>query len=230
MKKAFVIFAHPNIKSYCGAFRDLTIRKMTEKNYTILQSDLYQMKFNPVLHLGDVNIQKPSSDIHLTEELKKSYEKHKLDPDVEAELEKIFAANYIFFVAPMWFGSFPAILKGWLERVLVRGAVSDLPDNIFKGGYLKGKKCIIVTTTGHPIEYYSHSGPKAGGQTIQENYWHIIEQSFAFCGMETLPLFVGYAMDSVDDEMRKKTLDDYEQTLENIEKLQPIHCPLLHNS
>lgn len=229
MKKAFVIFAHPNIKSYCGAFRDLTIKKLTEKNYAILQSDLYQMKFNPVLHLGDVNIQKPSPDIHLTDELKKSYEKHKLDPDVETELEKVFAANYLFFIAPMWYGSFPAILKGWLERVLVRGAVSDLPDNIFKGGYLRGKKCIIVTTTGHPTEYYSHNGPKAGGQTIQENYWHIIEQGFAFCGMETLPIFASYGLDNLSEKQGKEYLAQYEKMLDNLESIQPIHCPLLHD-
>jgi len=229
MNKALVLFAHPNLKSYCGAFRDLTIKKLKEKNYTVLQSDLYQMKFNPVLHFGDVKTEKPQQDIHVTEELKKSFEMHSLEPDVQAELEKVFAANYLFFIAPMWYGSFPAILKGWLERVLVRGAVSDLPDNIFKGGYLKGKKCIIVTTTGHPLEYYAHSGPKAGGQTLQENYWHIIEQGFAFCGMETLPIFASYGLDTLNEKQGKEYLAQYEKMLDNLESIQPIHCPLLHN-
>ncbi len=229
MKNALVLFAHPNLKSYCGAFRDLTIKKMTEKNYKVLQSDLYQMKFNPVLHFGDINPQQKSQkDISITEELKKTFEMDNLEPDVRVELEKVFAANYLFFIAPMWYGSFPAILKGWLERVLIRGAAADLPDEIFSGGLLKGKKCIIVTTTGHPFEYYSHRGPKAGGQTLQENYWHIIEQGFAFCGMETLPIFASYGLDNMTEKQGKEYLAQYEKMLDNLENIQPIHCPLLH--
>jgi len=230
IKKALVVFAHPNNKSYCASFRDLTLRKLNTMGFQTFESDLYKMKFNPVLNLMDVGINKSKEGIIITEELKRTVENKKLDHDVQSELEKVLAANYLIFIAPMWFGSFPAILKGWLEKVFVRGIVCDLPNDIYKGGYLRGKKCMIVTATGYSKEFYAKEGKGAGGQTIEENYWHIILHSFAFCGMETLPIYACYGMDFADEKLRKQYLVDYEKVLENIENLKPYHIPLLHEN
>jgi putative NADPH-quinone reductase len=42
--------------------------------------------------------------------------------DVAVQQDKVTAANALAFVAPMYFVGFPAILKGWIERVLPDGA------------------------------------------------------------------------------------------------------------
>jgi len=228
-KTVLVVFAHPNSKSFCGALRDITVQKLTAAGYKVIESDLYQMGFNPVFNLRDVGEDLPNKDISMSNDQKKVVEEHRVKADAQAELDKLNSASYIIFIAPTWWGTVPAILKGWFDRVLLKGAAFDVPDGIFDQGLLKGKKCMLVTTTGWPKEFFEKKGKMAGGQTIEENYWHIIEGVFAFCGMETLPLFVGYAMDSVDNELRKKTLTDYEKTLDNIEKLSPIYCPLLHD-
>ncbi len=187
MKKALVVFAHPNLKSYCGAFRDLSFNKLNSMGFQTVQSDLYQMNFNPILSLEDIasNHKKP---FLYAQENKALNLKH-LKPDIQLELEKVLSSDYLIFIAPTWFGTFPAMLKGWFERVFVHGFVCYLPTDIFARGYLKGKKCLIVTTTGFGPEYYAKEGKEAGGQTIEENYWHVIEQIFAYCGMETLPMF-----------------------------------------
>lgn len=93
-----------------------------------------------------------------------------------------------------------------------------------------GKKCMLVTTTGSSKEYFSKEGPLNGGQTLEENYWHIIEGVFAFCGMETLPIFAAYGMDGTNLEERKHILADYEKSLESLETQKVIQCPLLHPS
>jgi len=229
-KTVLVVFAHPNSKSFCGSLRDITMKKLQAAGYKVIESDLYQMGFDPVFNLKDIGENAANKEISMSNDQKHIVEEKKVKVDVQAEMDKISSAQYVIFIAPTWWGTVPAILKGWFDRVLLKGFAFDMPDKIFDQGLLKGKKCLLVITTGWQKEFFEKKGKIAGGQTIEENYWHIIEGVFAFCGMETLPLFVGYAMDSVENEMRKSTLDAYEQTLENIEKLQPINCPLLHSS
>jgi NAD(P)H dehydrogenase (quinone) len=48
-----------------------------------------------------------------------------LPPDVRAEADKIVAADVIMFHFPLWWFAPPAILKGWLDRCLVHGALHD---------------------------------------------------------------------------------------------------------
>lgn len=228
-KKALIIYAHPNAKSFCGSIRDLTIKQLETMGFTTIESDLYQMNFNPVLTFKDIKADTAQKGLSISDECKKVVETKQLEPDVQAEIDKINSASYLIFIAPTWWGSFPAILKGWFDRVLLKGAAFDVPDNVFEQGYLKGKKCMIVTTTGWTKDFFSKEGKIACGQTIEENYWHIVHGTFAFCGMETLPVFAFYGLDVVNAEEREKEIKRYEQALGDIEKAKTIPCPLLNN-
>ena len=229
LKRAFVVFGHPNPKSYCGSLRDVTLKKLTSMGYEVAESDLYRMNFKAAITPEDYKVEKHKSDVNISDALKSTVQKNEIEPEIKQELDKVFAANYIIFIAPTWWGSFPAIVKGWLDRVLLKGAVFDVPDGIFKNGYLKGKKVLLVTTTGWRKDFFAKEGKIAAGQTIEENYWHVIEGAFSFCGMETLPVYPIHGVDSLKDAELKKTLDDFEKMLGNIEGLKPIHCPHLHD-
>jgi len=226
-KTALVVFAHPNPKSYCGALRDITVQKLTSMGFKVIESDLYKMNFQAVFTLKEVNAE-PKEGVSVSEEMLKTVQAHKIESDVQVEIDKIQSASYIIFIAPTWWGTVPAILKGWFDRVLLKGAAFDVPYGVFEGGYFKGKKCLLVTSTGWPKDYFAKEGKGAGGQTIEENYWHIIQGVFSFCGMETLPIFACYGMDIADKEERIKVLNDYEEKLGSIEKQEVIKCPLLH--
>jgi putative NADPH-quinone reductase len=52
--------------------------------------------------------------------------RRKLPPDAAAEAEKITAADVIIFHFPLWWFGPPAILKGWLDRCLIHGALHDV--------------------------------------------------------------------------------------------------------
>jgi len=227
-KRALVVFAHPNPSSYCGALRDVTVQKLSSMGFNVIESDLYKMNFNPVFTLKDINIDQPKEGISISAEIKNTVEAHKVLPDAQAEIDKVLSVNYIAFIAPTWWGTVPAILKGWFDRVLLRGLAFDVPENVFQTGYLKGKKCLLVTTTGSPKEYFKKEGKMGGGQTIEENYWHIIQGVFGFCGMESLPIFSVHGMDMLKPEEREKILANYEKKLESIETQEVIRCPWLH--
>ena len=59
----------------------------------------------------------------------------------------MLASNYLVIVAPYWWGSVPAMLKGWFDRVLVCGVTWDY-GKFFKTGMMKGRKAILVVATG----------------------------------------------------------------------------------
>jgi NAD(P)H dehydrogenase (quinone) len=73
--------------------------------------------------------------------------------DVAVQQEKVKAANALAFIAPMYFVGFPAILKGWIERVFTLGFAFGLAPSGWKGDIggriplLSHEKALIIQTT-----------------------------------------------------------------------------------
>jgi len=186
------------------------------------------MNFNPIFTFKDAPDSPMEQTSSYTKEQRKIIIPSNIDSQLKNERYKVLESDYLIFIAPTWWMSFPAILKGWMDRVLLMGALP--PHNVYKNGTLRGKKCMIITSAGFDQQYFSKKGPQASGVTIEENYWHIIDGTFAYCGMETLPMMVCYRMDSSTEMQRKAFMDELGSTLDNIENLKPITCPLLHSS
>jgi putative NADPH-quinone reductase len=77
-------------------------------------------------------------------------------PDIRAAQEDVRWAEHIVILYPLWLGTMPALLKGFLEQLLRPGfAVPDLENA--KGmpvGHLKGRSARIVVTMGMPALVY----------------------------------------------------------------------------
>src|SRR5690606_31634126 len=73
--------------------------------------------------------------------------------DVTVQQAKVKAANALVFIAPMYFVGFPAILKGWIERVFTLGFAYGLEPRGWKGDlggripFLTHEKALIIQTT-----------------------------------------------------------------------------------
>jgi NAD(P)H dehydrogenase (quinone) len=92
------------------------------------------MAFDPILHEGFERIQP-------------------LEPELASAHDAIFAADHMLLIFPLWLGDMPAILKGFLERVLQ----PDVIEPYKKGKFvklLKGKTARIVITMGMPGFFY----------------------------------------------------------------------------
>jgi len=225
-KTALVVFAHPCQKSYTASLRDSAVKKLKDMGFEVLESDLYKMKFNPVVNFQDFDCQSEKEGLNVAKEMKKAYEKNELEKDIAEEIDKLMRAEYVLFIAPTWCGTFPAIMKGWLERVLLRGAAFDFPHSYYEEGYLKGKKALIICTTGAPKEFYQKKGEHVAGMDINENYRHMMN-TFSFVGMESLPVFAGYGVEGVSLSERKNYLNDLEEYLGKIEMTKPYESPEL---
>ncbi len=98
--KILVILAHPNSKSFNHAIAETAINTLRNIGHEVIFHDLYVEKFNPVL---------PCEEL-LTES--------KLSNDIKMHCEDLVSSEGIIIIHPNWWGQPPAILKGWVDRVL----------------------------------------------------------------------------------------------------------------
>jgi len=132
-----IVYAHPNTCCFCPKILEVVKRRLNQTKQSYELIDLYALKFNPVL---------PEKE-HYTAG------NHKIGADVKKFQEQIKIADHLIFIYPIWWGSMPAILKGWFDRVLTPGFAFEYESGLPKR-LLKNKKATIFTTSGGPRAYY----------------------------------------------------------------------------
>ncbi len=117
------------------------------------------------------------------------------DVDAEAERSALERARLVVWMHPLYWYTSPALLKLWLEQVLVKGwAYGE------GGGALAGKDCLWVTTTGGDATAFTREGKHAHEF---DAFVPVMEQTARFCGMNWLEPFVVHGAHLVsDDELR----------------------------
>ena len=96
-KRVLVILGHPSEASLCGAIANAYLKGAQAAEHEVRFLSLGKLKFDPILRDGYNTIQA-------------------LEPDLVAAQESIAWAEHIVFVYPIWWGSIPAILKGFFDR------------------------------------------------------------------------------------------------------------------
>jgi NAD(P)H dehydrogenase (quinone) len=100
--KHAVILCHPEPDSFNAAIAAQYCAAVEKHGQKAVLRDLYRLNFDPVLRAGE----QPGAAGFLPA------------PDVARELEAIAGAAVLVFVYPIWFGTPPAMLKGYVDRVL----------------------------------------------------------------------------------------------------------------
>ena len=130
-----VILAHPNPGSFNHAIAETAVGTLERLGHSGFFHDLYAEGFDPVL---------PSDEI-LSEDV---------DPVISWHCEQLASADGIVLVHPNWWGMPPAILKGWLDRV-VRPEVAYRFEEGDSGegvpvGLLKARAVVVFNTSNTP--------------------------------------------------------------------------------
>jgi NAD(P)H dehydrogenase (quinone) len=134
--KISVILAHPRKGSFNHAICETSVSVLREAGYTVTVHDLYAEQFDPLLPDPEIARDAP------------------LPPLIAVHCREIAAADGIVIVHPNWWGMPPAILKGWIDRVLRQGiAYRFLETDSGEGvplGLLKAQAVIIFNTSNTP--------------------------------------------------------------------------------
>jgi len=191
--KAAVINTHPNPDSFTYEVREAVIEVLQEQGHDVQLRDLYTLQFNPVL---------------MQEEFVATKEGN-VPEDVRVEQEYIRWADCLILIYPLWWGSLPALLKGYIDRVFSYGFAYTMDGGTIQGG-LTGKKAILFTTMGNSEEHYREV------QMFEAMKKTVDEGIFAFAGIEVLEHLYFASVTSVGDEERQQMLELAKQTVSKL--------------
>jgi NAD(P)H dehydrogenase (quinone) len=108
--KCLVVIAHPVTDSLCHALAQSAIQALSGAGHTVQVEDLYATEFPPAQTAGE----------------RQSYYAPSFDAAaVQAQIERLLWAEALVLVFPTWWFGFPAILKGWFDRVWAPGVAYD---------------------------------------------------------------------------------------------------------
>jgi NAD(P)H dehydrogenase (quinone) len=202
-----VIYAHPNPHSFNAAMRDTAVEALTEAGHSVKVSDLYAMHFKATLDQHDF---KERWDLDSFSPVCEQYHAAMTGTfaeDIKSEIEKVHWADLMIFQFPLWWLSFPAILKGWFDRVFVCGVAANFSTH---EPLLRGKRAMLAFTTGGSAAAYSADGPIGD---INELLTYVTRGIFGTAGLDVLPPFIAFGAASISSEQRRELLQRYVQQL-----------------
>jgi len=183
MEKILILNGHPDKSSFCFALAEGYKFGADTNGDECQLVHLIDLKFNPILTFG----------YRLAAQL---------EPDLLKIQHDILHADHLVFVYPTWWGTYPALLKGFIDRVFLPNfAFKYHKDSPLWDKLLKGKTARIITTMDAPKWYYWLMYKSPGHNSMKKA---ILE----FCGINPVKITSFAPLKSSDNKKRKKWLDE----------------------
>ncbi|KAJ7312201.1 hypothetical protein JRQ81_006574 [Phrynocephalus forsythii] len=225
-RKALVVLAHPEKTSFNFAMKEAAVEALRKGGWSVAVSDLYAMKFNPVLSRDDLGGNpKDPEHFNYAVEAGHAWKEGRLSRDIVEEQKKLEAADLVIFQFPLqWFGV-PAILKGWFERVLTSG-FSYSYSAMYEQGPFKNKKTLLSFTTGGMGSMYTPEGINGDVNIL---LWPIQSGTLHFCGFQVLEPQIAYSIAHTPQDIRTQILEKWKQRLATIWDEKPLTFARSHD-
>ena len=198
--KAHLLIAHPEKTSFNFALHEMAVEVLTANGVNLTISDLYAESFTASASQSDVKGFPENESFNLAKAQRWGIEKDAFVADIKTEQDKLMSSDIVIMQFPLWWWSFPAILKGWVDRVLSSGFAYG------NGATLMPKKVMYSITTGgasneEELSYYKN---KIDG---------LYQDVFGFIGWEVIPPFIAHGVQQITQQERFQILNDYREHL-----------------
>lgn len=140
--KTTVIYAHPWHGSYNKAILDNVVEQLESRNKPYQVIDLNKDNFNPVLDEGDLSV------------FSKGEPTDKMVHHYQGMLRE---SDEIIFIFPIWWFDLPAILKGFIDKVMLKGFAYDETEVGLEGLLTHVSRTHVITTSEVPASYLKNS-------------------------------------------------------------------------
>lgn len=159
MKKILIINGHPDKESYCHALAEAYKKGALASGAEVKEIVLADLQFDPILRYG--------------------YRKRtELEPDLIEAWETIKWAEHMVWVYPVWWGSVPALLKGFIDRVFLPGfGFKKRENSLLWDPLLKGRSARIISTLDQPVWFYWLVNRRP-------SHWAMKRLTLNFCGIK----------------------------------------------
>ncbi len=135
--KCLIVTAHPLKDSLCATLTQNVVNTLKQAGHEVMVEDLYEEKFEPALTVNE----------------RQSYYAKSYDAsNVAAQVERLQEAEALVLLFPTWWFGFPAILKGWFDRVWGPGIAYEHASDFgpIKPRLDSLRKVLVITTLGAP--------------------------------------------------------------------------------
>jgi NAD(P)H dehydrogenase (quinone) len=184
--KIYILLGHPDSESFNGQIFETYVASARANGHEVKLQKLGNLRFDPVLWKGYKMVQA-------------------LEPDLLTAQENILWCDHWVIIYPIWWGSLPALLKGFFDRTLYSGfAYKYHKNDPFWDKLLKGRSAEIITTCDAPRWWIWWQYRNSDLNTIKRA---ILE----FCGFH--PVIVKRI-----DRLRFKSESERKKILSSIEK------------
>jgi 1,4-dihydroxy-2-naphthoate polyprenyltransferase len=158
--RCLFILAHPRRDSFCGALFDALVHGARSAGVECRELILSEQAFDPDVHAH-------------------SPEHQALEPELAAAQADIGWAEHLVFVYPTWWGTFPAQLKGFLDRTLTPGFAFRHHADGRWDQLLKGRTAELLTTMDTPPLVYRWIYRAPGHHALAN-------ATLGYCGVRTV--------------------------------------------
>jgi NAD(P)H dehydrogenase (quinone) len=216
--KVLLVYAHPEPTSFNGSLRDVAVETLTDSGHEVLVSDLYSLGFNAVAGPADVVARSNEDAFNLGMEQMHAAGQGVFAPDIQVELDKLMAADFLLLQFPMWWFSMPAILKGWIDRVFAFGAAYDF-GRTWDNGVFTGRRAMLSFTLSAPEAAFLPDGRNGDMERV---LWPVHAGILALVGYSVLPPFIAHGIPFVGEAAMHAEVDRYRDRLRSIEEDEPL--------
>jgi putative NADPH-quinone reductase len=188
-----VILAHPNPRSFNHAIAQSALQALQQLGHTVVFHELYQEKFDPILTIEEITSDEVADKIVLQ------------------HCRELAAADGIIIIHPNWWGQPPAILKGWIDRV-IRTDIAYRFDEGDNGegipiGLLKAQKALVFNTADTNLQREQ----KTFGDPLELEWRNCI---FGLCGVKNVYRRTFTVVVTSTEQQRKEWLKEVSKTIE----------------
>jgi len=135
-KKILIINGHPDAESFNQGLSEAYLAGAKASGAEVRVINIRDLAFSPNLQYG-------------------YRQRTELEPDLLQARESILWAGHMVWIYPVWWGSVPAIMKGFIDRVFLPGfAFKHREGSVWWDKYLTGKSARIICTMDQPPWYY----------------------------------------------------------------------------
>lgn len=181
MKKILIINGHSDKQSFCSELAKSYKKGADTTGAQCKLINLIDLNFNPILGNG-------------------YRQRTELEPDLLMMQKEITEADHLVFVYPTWWATYPALLKGFIDRVFLPGYAFKYRENSpFWDKLLVGKTARLIVTMDSPKWYYALFMKNAGHQSMKSG---ILE----FCGIKPVKITTFSPIKSSTEIKRKRWL------------------------
>ncbi len=181
MKNILIIQSHPSALSLCEGLATAYETGALAAQHTVRRINLRDLTFDPILQHGYRSDQT-------------------LEPDLVRAQQNITWADHLVFVYPNWWGSMPALLKGFFDRTLLPGfAFKYRPNSSLWDKLLVGKTAELLVTMDTPGWYYRWIWKRPGHNQMK----HTI---LGYCGVKVTGIHEFAPVHGSTPEKRNKWL------------------------